>query len=117
MTVLRRPSILMRPHPHCCAPTQLKYNARVLFRPSVVQAMPVLGGLHHQYFRMQVSDRDTYPHEIDIQKTHTKHRKLDSQATLSHQARGRAPDGLRAQSLLTAPIFGSTGTACWWCGL
>src|SRR5262244_3435142 len=38
-----------------------------------------------------------YPHEIDIQKTHTKHRKLDSQATLSHRARGRAPDGLRAQ--------------------
>src|SRR5262245_1251830 len=38
-----------------------------------------------------------YPHEIDIQKTHTKHRKLDSQAALSHRARGRAPDGLRAQ--------------------
>src|SRR6516225_11715917 len=38
-----------------------------------------------------------YPHEIDIQETHTKHRKLDSQATLSHRARDRAPDGLRAQ--------------------
>src|SRR5262249_24517943 len=38
-----------------------------------------------------------YPHEIDIQETHTKHRKLDSHATLSHRARGRAPDGLRAQ--------------------
>src|SRR5262249_18737539 len=38
-----------------------------------------------------------YPHEIDIQETHLKHRKLDSQATLSHRARGRAPDGLRAQ--------------------
>src|SRR6516165_10068425 len=38
-----------------------------------------------------------YPHEIDIQETHTKHRKLDSQATLSHRARGRAPDGLRPQ--------------------
>src|SRR5262245_38249714 len=38
-----------------------------------------------------------YPHEIDIQETHPKHRKLDSQATLSHRARGRAPDGLRAQ--------------------
>ena len=25
-----------------------------------------------------------YPHEIGIQETHTKHRKLDSQATLSH---------------------------------
>src|SRR5262249_12148406 len=39
-----------------------------------------------------------YPHEIGIQKTHTKHRKLDSQATLSHRARGRAPDGLRPQA-------------------
>src|SRR5215475_306230 len=38
-----------------------------------------------------------YPDEIDIQETHPKHRKLDSQATLSHRARGRAPDGLRAQ--------------------
>src|SRR5262245_35412757 len=38
-----------------------------------------------------------YPDEIDIQETHTKHRKLDSQATLSHRARGRAADGLRAQ--------------------
>ena len=28
-----------------------------------------------------------YPHEIDIQETHTKHRKLDSQATLSHPTR------------------------------
>src|SRR6516225_6372964 len=39
-----------------------------------------------------------YPHEIDIQETHLKHRKLDSQATLSHRARGRAPDGLRPQA-------------------
>src|SRR5215471_2908026 len=38
-----------------------------------------------------------FPHEIDIQETHTKHRKPDSQATLSHRARGRAPDRLRAQ--------------------
>src|SRR6516164_6464510 len=38
------------------------------------------------------------PHEIDIQETRTKHRKLDSQATLSHRARGRATDGLRAQA-------------------
>src|SRR5262245_33902238 len=38
-----------------------------------------------------------YPHEIDIQETHTKHRKLDSKAPLSHRARGRAADGLRAQ--------------------
>src|SRR6516165_5176069 len=34
-----------------------------------------------------------YPHEIGIQKTHTKHRKLDSQTALSHRARGRATDG------------------------
>src|SRR6516225_3544916 len=36
-----------------------------------------------------------YPDETDIQETHPKHRKLDSQATLSHRARGRAPAGLR----------------------
>jgi integrase len=39
-----------------------------------------------------------YPHEIDIQETQSKHRKLDSQATLSHRARGRAVDGLRTQA-------------------
>src|SRR6516162_4052545 len=38
-----------------------------------------------------------YPHEIDIQETHTKHRKLDSQAALPHPTRDRAADGLRAQ--------------------
>src|SRR6516225_6561957 len=38
-----------------------------------------------------------YPHEIDIQETHAKHRKLDSQAALPHPTRGRATDGLRAQ--------------------
>src|SRR5262245_10690288 len=37
-----------------------------------------------------------YPDEIEIQEAHSKHRKLDSQATLSHRARGRAPDGLRS---------------------
>src|SRR5215467_3910350 len=39
-----------------------------------------------------------YRDEIDIQETHTKHRKLDSQATLSHRARGRAADGLRPKA-------------------
>src|SRR6516164_647590 len=39
-----------------------------------------------------------YPHEIDIQETHPKHRKLDSQAALSHPTRGRAADGLRSQA-------------------
>src|SRR5262249_30211160 len=39
-----------------------------------------------------------YPHEIDIQETRTNHPKLDSQATLSHRARGRASDGLRSQA-------------------
>src|SRR6516165_7802098 len=38
-----------------------------------------------------------YPREINIKETHTKHHKLDSQATLSHRARGRPADGLRAQ--------------------
>src|SRR6516162_562877 len=35
-----------------------------------------------------------YPYEIDIQETHTNHRKLDSQATLPHATRDRAADGL-----------------------
>src|SRR6516162_3162582 len=39
-----------------------------------------------------------YPHEIDIQETHPKHRKLDSQAALSHRARDRAADGLRPKA-------------------
>src|SRR6516162_10825740 len=39
-----------------------------------------------------------YPHEIGIQETHPKHRKLDSQAALPHRARDRAPDGLRPQA-------------------
>src|SRR6516225_8237069 len=39
-----------------------------------------------------------YPHEIDIQETHAKHRKLDSQAALPHPTRGRAADGLRPQA-------------------
>src|SRR5262245_59973967 len=40
-----------------------------------------------------------YPHEIDIQETQANDRKLDSQATLSHRARGRAVDGLRSLGL------------------
>src|SRR5262245_36436561 len=39
-----------------------------------------------------------YPHEIGFQETRTNHRKLDSQATLSHRALGRATDGLRTQA-------------------
>src|SRR5262245_29033562 len=38
------------------------------------------------------------PHEIDIQETHTKHRKLDSQTALSHRARDRAADLLRPKA-------------------
>src|SRR6516162_8768547 len=34
---------------------------------------------------------EVYPHEIGTQKTHTKHRKLDSQAALPHPTRDRAP--------------------------
>src|SRR6516225_12397843 len=34
-----------------------------------------------------------YPHESDIQETHTKHHKLDSQAALPHPTRDRAADG------------------------
>src|SRR5262249_13350725 len=39
-----------------------------------------------------------YPDEIEIQEAHSKHRKLDSQTTLSHRARNRAADGLRPQA-------------------
>src|SRR5262249_10963194 len=39
-----------------------------------------------------------YPHEIDIQETHTKYRKLDSQAALPHATRDRAADGLRPKA-------------------
>src|SRR6516164_3102283 len=42
--------------------------------------------------------RAFYPDEIEIQGPHSDHRKLDSQATLSHRARGRAPDGLRPKA-------------------
>src|SRR5262245_13090965 len=35
-----------------------------------------------------------FPHEIDIQETDPKHRKLDSQAALPHPTRDRAADGL-----------------------
>src|SRR5262249_19305351 len=39
-----------------------------------------------------------YPDEIDIQETHPKHRKLDSQAALPHPMRDRAADGLCPQA-------------------
>src|SRR5262245_63463606 len=39
-----------------------------------------------------------YPDEIDIQETHTKHRKLDSQAALPHLTRDRPADGLRLKA-------------------
>src|SRR5215468_11334572 len=39
-----------------------------------------------------------YPHEIDIQETHPKHRKLDSQAALPHPTRDRPADGLRPKA-------------------
>src|SRR5215472_6554089 len=39
-----------------------------------------------------------FPHEIDIQETHPKHRKLDSQAALPHPTRDRPADGLRPKA-------------------
>src|SRR5262245_30008353 len=39
-----------------------------------------------------------YPHEIEIQETHPKHRKLDSQAALPLPTRDRAADGLRPKA-------------------
>ena len=38
------------------------------------------------------------PDEIEIQETHPKHRKLDSQTALPHRARGRVSDGLRPKA-------------------
>src|SRR5262249_9289856 len=39
-----------------------------------------------------------YHDEIKVQETHTKHRKLDSQAVLPHSTRDRAADGLRPKA-------------------
>ena len=39
-----------------------------------------------------------YRAEIDIQETHAKHRKLESEMARSHRARGRATDGLCPQA-------------------
>src|SRR6516162_4339869 len=39
-----------------------------------------------------------YPDEIDIQETHPKHRKLDSQVALPHPMRDRPADGLRPKA-------------------
>src|SRR5262249_490479 len=39
-----------------------------------------------------------FPHEIDIQETDPKHRKLDSQAALPHPTRDRPADGLRPKA-------------------
>src|SRR6516225_8706209 len=41
---------------------------------------------------------EVYPHEIDIQETHPKHRKLDSEAVVPHTARDRAAHGLRPKA-------------------
>src|SRR6516225_9910337 len=51
---------------------------------------------YHLYSRRRAGE--VYPHEIDIQETHPKHRKLDSQAALPHPTRDRAADGLRPQA-------------------
>ena len=48
-----------------------------------------------------------YPHEIDIQETHPKHRKLDSQAAIPHPTRDRAADGLRPK---VWPLWGRDAT-------
>src|SRR4029453_13366931 len=48
-----------------------------------------------------------YPHEIDIQETQPKHRKLDSQAALSHRARGRGKGPFSSvwDTIGTLPLF------------
>src|SRR6516162_7694469 len=46
----------------------------------------------------RTTEGKVYPHEIDVQETHTKHRKLDSQAALPHPTRDRPADGLRPKA-------------------
>src|SRR6516164_8647204 len=52
--------------------------------------------VHNLYSRRRAGR--VYPHEIDIQETHLKHRKLDSQAAIPHPTRDRAADGLRPKA-------------------
>src|SRR5262245_59444703 len=83
-----RTSRLAPPHAPCLPPAA-----------SVLHAITMhCGVLYCEINVYKLSSRDrARTHEIGIQKAHTKHRKLDSQATLSHRARGRAADGLRSQ--------------------
>src|SRR5262249_17649856 len=65
-------------------------------------------------------ENEVYPHEIDIQETQPKHRKLDSEAALPHPTRDRAADGLRPQ---VWPLWASRcdhdpgGLSAWSAGL
>src|SRR5262249_1191588 len=59
---------------------------------------------YNQYSRRRAGK--VYPHEIDIQETDTKHRKLDSEAPLSHPTADGAADGLCPQA---SPLRASGG--------
>src|SRR5215831_16149098 len=87
-----------RPAPPCCAPAPappswMRSRCAPCSRSSLYDYSKNGYNLHSMRRAGKV-----YPHEIGIQETHTKHRKLDSQATLSHRARDRAADRLRPQA-------------------
>src|SRR6516162_7098858 len=86
-----------RPAPPCCAPAPVPPSCIAIAMRSMQRLL--LYDYAKKVYKLnsrQPAGR-VYPHEIDIQETHPKHRKLDSQAALPHPTRGRAADGLRAQ--------------------
>src|SRR5262249_29536397 len=83
--------------PPCCAPAPVPPSCIAI---TVCATAPPFTTVQE---RRQPAGK-VYPHEIDIQETHTKHRKLDSQAALPHPTRGRAADGLRPQA---CPLWAS----------
>ena len=88
--------LVARAAPSCRAPAPAPPSCIAIAMRSMQSLLPLR--LCAYKLNSRATAGKVYPHEIGIQETHTKHRKLDSQTTLSHRARGRAPDGLRAQA-------------------
>src|SRR5262249_22195508 len=79
-----------RPAPPCCAPAPEPPSCIAIAMRSM-QPFFVYDCAKKAYkLNSPATAGKVYPDEIGIQETHTKHRKLDSQTTLSHGARGRA---------------------------
>src|SRR5262249_44776743 len=87
-----------RPAPPCCAPAPVPLSCIAI----AMRSMQLLflydcaKKAYNLYSRRRAGK--VFPHEIDIQETHPKHRKLDSQAALPHPTRDRAADGLRPKA-------------------